>query len=125
MKKTILIADDNRIIRKIMVEIIKRKFSDTYNIECFEDGKSLDERLSQNLEGVCAVVTGNQMSGIKGLEIIKKHASELINRPFILHYFGDKEIGEEAKRNGAYGYVIKGDYKYRLNDVLSEALGSA
>ena len=122
MKETILIADDNRIIRNIILKIIKMKFSDTYNIECFEDGKSLDERLSQNLEGVCAVVTGNQMSGIKGLEIIKKHASELINRPFILHYFGDEEIGEEAKRNGAYGYVIKGDYRYRLNDILNEVL---
>lgn len=65
MKKTILIADDNEIIRKIMLNIIKKKFSDTYNIECFKDGKSLDERLRQNLEGVCAVVTGNQMSGIK------------------------------------------------------------
>ena len=122
MKKTILIADDNKIIRNIMLKIIERKFSDTYNIECFEDGKSLDERLNQNLEGVCAVVTGNQMSGTKGLEIIKTHASELINRPFILHYWGDKEIGEEAKRNGAYGYVIKGDYRYKLNEVLSEAL---
>ena len=122
MKETILIADYNEIIRKIMLNIIKKKFSDTYNIECFKDGKSLDERLRQNLEGVCAVVTGNQMSGIKGLEIIKKHASELINRPFILHYWGDKESGEEAKRNGAYGYVIKGDYRYKLNDVLNEAL---
>lgn len=120
MKKTILIADDFSDFRILLSEIIKMDFPD-YDCECFENGTLLDERLNGNLEGVYAVVTDNEMPGIKGSDIIKKRASNLKHLHFILYYAGDERIGKEAIKNGAYDYVIKEGRK-KLSDVLRGAL---
>ena len=120
MAKTILIADDESTIRKLNSMIVEREFPD-YNIELFEDGKELDERLNQNLEEVCLIVTDNQMPGMYGLEIIEKYARKLKNIPFVLYYGGDEEIGKDAVKNGAYDYVMKGNYD-KLENILGKVL---
>ena len=121
MAKTILIADDEPTIRKLNSMVVEREFPD-YNIELFEDGKQLNKRLSENLEDICLVITDNEMPVINGSEIIKKYASKLPEIPFILHYGGDESIGKEAISNGAYDYVIKGNYG-ELKNTLNNLLG--
>ena len=73
------------------------------------DGTSLEERLKKDTNRVCAVVTDNNMPGIKGSQIIDKYASK-IGLPFILFYAGDERIGQylSSKYDNVY-YVQKPD----------------
>lgn len=121
MEKTILVADDEKMVRFYSEHRLKNTFPD-YNIECFEDGKSLDERLSQSLKGVHAVITDNQMPGMEGSEIIKKYATNLEDITFILYYGGDDKIGKEAVRDGACGYISKFSTYQKVLDILNEKL---
>jgi len=124
MTKIILIADDDKTVRKMMSMVLDEGFPN-YGIESFEDGTSLNERLKQgSLENVCMVITDNQMPGIDGLEIIREHTPRLPKIPFILHYGGDEEIGKEAVRSGAYASVLKPinlkKFYLIIHDALSE-----
>ena len=124
MEKIILFADDDYNERKNIPEFLGMKFPD-YDIEVFDDGIPLDERLNQgDLENVCMVITDNQMPGMSGLEVIERHAKRLIeqNIPMILHYGGDREIGVEAVRNGAYAYVLKPIPLKKFYPIICDAL---
>ena len=120
MPRIILFADDDESIRKSHKFFFEMNFPE-YDVEFFRDGTSLNKRLNQDLTGVCAVVTDNRMPGIEGSGIIKDYARRLRHIPFILSYGGDKEIGEEAVRAGAYAYVLKTDNP-RLYEVLKRVL---
>jgi len=124
MTKIILIADDDKTVRKMMSMVLDEGFPN-YGIESFEDGTSLNERLKQgSLENVCMVITDNQMPGMSGLEVIEKHARKLKEQgiPMILHYAGDREIGVEAVRNGAYASVDKLSSQREFYRIILDAL---
>jgi len=121
MRKTILIADDSQNNRRLLELGLRRGFP-RYNVESFDDGITLDERLNQDLNNVCAVITDNQMPKINGSEIIKKYSSKL-NVPFILYYKGNNVYGKQAVRNGAYDYVLRTETEKTIFDVLNEVLG--
>ena len=122
MTKIILFADDDYNERKNIPEFLGMKFPN-YDIEVFDDGNSLDERLKQrDLENVCMVITDNQMPGIEGSEIIRIYASKFPEIPFILYYGGDEEIGEEAVRNRACAYVLKPISLKKFYPIIRDAL---
>lgn len=125
MVKTIVCADDDESWRVIVKRSLGRNFPD-HSIEVFEDGDSLNKRLTRDLGEVCLVVTDDQMPGVEGSEIIREHARRLdgLGIPMILYYAGDQEIGEEAVKNGAYGYASKADGSALFNYVISEAMNS-
>lgn len=105
-KRRILIAEDNGLLRDTLTDIFGMEFPE-YVLEAFRDGNSLDERLKKDVGDVRLVFTDNQMPGVYGSEIIRRHARRLPEIPFILHYGGDKSIGESAVKDGAYAYIIK------------------
>lgn len=122
MRKIILLADDDDNVRKSISMFLEMRFPN-YDIETFEDGASLNERLKQrDLENVCMVITDNQMPGIEGSEIIRTYASRFPEISFILHYGGDEEIGEEAVRNSACAYVLKPIALKKFYPIICDAL---
>ena len=113
MPNKILIADDSKDQRDLHKDFLGEEFS-KFELEFFEDGTSLEERLNGNVNDVKLVITDNNMPRITGIEIIKRYstAPKFSEIPFILYYDGNKEIGEEAMKNGAFGYILKaGDLK--------------
>ena len=109
----ILYAEDTPVVREGGVNMLRAYFP-TFELETFEDGTSLEERLNQDLSGVKIVVLDDDMPEISGSEIIRRYATreEFEGIPFILHYGGDKSIGERALENGARAYVLKPDSFY-------------
>jgi len=122
VKKTILIADDDKPIRSMMKRVFGIYLSD-YNKEYFSNGTQLDKRLKEKPKGIAAVLTDDDMPGIRGLEIIKKYCNnpDYKGIPFFLFYGGrDCEIGEQALKNGAKGYFRKPIGLSILTDKLKE-----
>jgi len=121
-KKTILIADDDKSIINMWKILSKEDLLD-YKIEYFSNGTKLDKRLKERPKGLVAVITDNNMPGIRGLEIIKKYCNnpDYKGIPFFLFYGGrDCEIGEQALKNGAKGYFRKPIGLSILTDKLKE-----
>ncbi len=122
VNNTILYAEDDKDLRETTLEFFKYNFPD-YNIESFETGALLERRLEGGVNGVCAVLTDNQMPGINGSEIIDKHASQK-GFPFILFYAGDEKIGQDlARKYNNVQYVQKPDIG-GLIDTLRCAINS-
>lgn len=124
-EKRILFADDDANVRVVVSSILELDFSD-YRAEFFKNGFFLDERLEYNLNGVRVVITDNEMPGMCGLEIIQKYANDIRFKekiPFILCYGGDEAVGQEAIRNGAFGYILKPYSISDFSDTLKRALG--
>ena len=106
MKKTILVAEDLPEAREIVLIYLQNNFPN-YNIETFENGASLEKRLKQGVDGVCAVVTDNQMPSISRAKIIDRYAPKL-KIPFILFYGGDESTGKYlARKYNNVSYILK------------------
>ena len=102
MKHKILHADDQENLRRVFKMLLKYDFPE-FEIESFENGSSLEERLNGDLEGVKLVVTDNDMHpGISGSKVIMDYAQRpgFTHLPFILFYGGDASVGELAKQHG-------------------------
>ncbi len=119
----ILIADDSEVMRDLHRDALGEKFP-KFGLEFFENGNSLEERLNGNVDDVKLVITDHNMSGITGMEIIKKYSTmpKFNEIPFILYYEGSRELGKEAIKSGAFGYFIKGDNKKYI-ETIRIALG--
>lgn len=120
-KGIILYAEDNENVRKTMIHSFERHFPD-YNIESFEDGELINQRILKGLEDVCLVIIDNEMPLTNGSEIIKKYARVNSNVPFILFYGGNEEIGREAIESGAHSYFLKLAPVKRLYESIKDAL---
>ena len=124
MKHKILHADDQENLRRVFKMLLKYDFPE-FEIESFENGSSLEERLNGDLEGVKLVVTDNDMHpGISGSKVIMDYAQRpgFTHLPFILFYGGDASVGELAKQHGAFAYVMKGTDPKELIVKIKEAL---
>ena len=111
-KGRILIADDRENNRNCLRECIEYFFPN-YSIELCEDGRVLDGLLRENSDRINLVITDNDMPGFTGIDIIRRYASKGI--PIVLCYAGDREVGREALKHGAFGIIEK---PYSINDVL-------
>lgn len=113
MVKTILIADDEEDIREVIKDLLDVSLPQgVYSYEFFKNGEELDARLSDgNLEGVVVVSTDNDMKiGLKGGEIITKHAGRLKGSVGFFLYYGamDRDsIGKKALQDGAISFQKK------------------
>ena len=122
-RRTILYAEDDAMVRGTYERFFRRFFPDN-PLETFNDGNSLERRLSGNLDGVSLVFTDNQMPGKTGGEIIREYArrKEFEGVPFILFYAGEPIIGKVAVENGAFAYLDKGSSLDELKGVIKQAL---
>lgn len=123
MGKIIIFADDNGTSR-LMFKCMVPQHLPGYQIETYENGKTLQNKLEQGNNGISAVVTDNAMPEIHGSEVIKEYAKKegFENIPFILVYCGDPQIGEQAKQNGAYDYCMKPLEYSEFCEVLKKAI---
>ena len=111
-KGRILIADDRENNRRCLRGCIEDSFPN-YSIELCEDGRVLDGLLRENSDRINLIITDNDMPGFTGIDIIRRYASKGI--PIVLCYAGDREVGREALKHGAFGIIEK---PYSINDVL-------
>ena len=126
-KGTILYADDELSMRKLMGIVFENYFPN-HAIEVFENGTSLENRLTNGIENVRLVLTDNQMPGITGSEIIRRYSQkEAFNGvPFVLYYAGDESIGKSLKEEGyASAYLLKPCGMKELADTLERVLNSS
>lgn len=102
---TLLIADDNREMRKMLKSICEDFFSDT--IEC-EDGSEAVEAFGKyKPDWVLMDVKMNQMGGIEATKkIISEHPDAKV---IIVSQYTDKDIIEAAFKSGAMEFVNKED----------------
>ena len=121
-KGKILYVEDQKIVRDTVVGMLEKYFP-KHDIETFEDGGGLEERLNQDLSGVKMILIDNNMPVIYGSQIIKKYASKLSDIPFILFYSGVDFIGKEAVKSGAYGYLLKGGDLSDMKSMFEKAVG--
>lgn len=119
-RKKILFARSQDLRRDGFSGIFKKFFPD-YDLETFEDGKSLDERLRKKVNDIALVVLGEDISGVAGSEVIKKY-SRKSNFPFVLFYDGGEEIGKQAIEDGAFGYLRKRFYTLDIKKLVEKAL---
>ena len=107
--KKVFIADDTAGIPELYRCFLEGEFIVPVVIEIFKNGTSLEKRLGENPENLRLVLTDNQMPGITGSEIISKYSRmpQFSNARFVLLTGDEYSVGEEAVRNGAYGYLIK------------------
>ncbi|MCG6553702.1 MAG: response regulator [Candidatus Magnetominusculus sp. LBB02] len=116
-KTTVLVVDDDRIIRERLQAEISRGF---YNVEVAEDGKSAIEMVGH--ADVSIILLDINLPDIDGIELLKKIKeikpdSELI----VITGFGNIELAIQSLRNGAIDYIEK-----PLNmDEFQAALGRA
>ncbi len=122
--KQILLADDEEIIINLYKTLVNDKFP-SCEIETFPNGNSLVGRLEKDVSNVILILIDNSMPpGPAGNEIIQKYARDSkFNRiPFILSYGGDICIGDEAIKNGAFGFIQKPVNFSQFMDILQKAV---
>ena len=106
-RNKILYAEGNDWLRQAVTEFLK--IFEKYDIESFSDGTLLKSRLEKDVSNVSLVIIDNQMPCCEGSRIINSYARRegFVGVPFVLLYGGSEEIGEQAVKDGAFGYVLK------------------
>lgn len=116
MKKTILVADDSPIIRKLITFSLTIK---GYEIIGVSDGMEALEILQR--ENIDLLITDLNMPNVDGFELIKavRENDDLKNTPIIvLSNLSETDDIEKALQFGADSYLIKPfDQKSILNEV--------
>ncbi len=133
MKNIILYADDDNTLSRLYRSFHEKNYPE-YKLVIHEDGNSLKNSLEELAENVVLVLTDNNMPETKGLNVIDGFGLKIIEKfakdpryshiKFILSYGGDKIIGEEAMKNGAFAYILKPySIKKDLKSPMDRALG--
>lgn len=102
---TILVADDERLMREHLVGLLR---SNGYTVEAFEDGQSLVERVGKGgVDLVLLDVLMPRLSGLEACRIIKSLSSEAFLPVVLLTVRADTQSRVDGLRIGADDYVAK------------------
>lgn len=103
MIESILVVDDEALMRQFLEETLKRK---GYVVDIAEDGKQALSSLKKNTYDL--VITDMKMPDLSGLAVLKK-AKELSPQTVVLVMtaFGTIENAVEAMKMGAFNYLLK------------------
>ncbi len=116
-KPTILIAEDEAKIRKIL----KINLQNRYEIILAENGQEAKEYLQH--EPVQLILTDLKMPGMSGMELLR-YVNEVF--PYIpviiITAFGTVESAVEAMKAGAYDYILKPIKLAELETTIEKAL---
>jgi CheY-like chemotaxis protein len=120
LKKRILVADDEEMIREITVY-----FLDAYGYEVVtvKDGQELLDKLNSG-EKFDAVISDNNMPKMKGIEVLEyiRKNPKFEKIPFILRSgMGDSDLEQRVKEFGGK-YLEKPDLPEDLKNLLKEVL---
>jgi DNA-binding NtrC family response regulator len=103
MSDSILVVDDEDIIRDSLVFVLKKE---GFDVDGVKNGREAYERILQKSYDI--VITDLEMPQMKGIELIDK-ITPLRPQTFIIIItaFASLETAIEALRKGAYDYIIK------------------
>lgn len=117
--KTILIAEDEKLIRKGLVTMVQRASVPIDVILEARDGEEALSVLKQN--DVDLLITDIRMPKMNGIELVS-HISELEHRPLVLVISGhdDFSYAVEMLRMGIFDYLLKPIERERFYSVLEK-----
>lgn len=117
--KTILIAEDEKLIRKGLVTMVQRASVPIDVILEARDGEEALSVLKQN--DVDLLITDIRMPKMNGIELVS-HISELKHRPLVLVISGhdDFSYAVEMLRMGIFDYLLKPIERERFYSVLEK-----
>lgn len=114
IQKTIIIADNTKIVRDLTQTWLERVLGDNYNYDHITSGKALEKMFSTGVGNSALAIIDNKMPpGKTGSEIIEEYGKN-VKFPIIFHYDPSevgKEVGEQALQNGARAYFLKPKYE--------------
>src|SRR3990172_1130423 len=119
MAESILVVDDEDIIRESLLFILKKE---GFEVDEARNGRQAFEQIS--VKPYDLVITDLEMPEMKGIELIDKTT---LLRPqtfvIIITAFASLETAIQALRKGAYDYIIKpidfDDLLYRVRKLLN------
>ena len=120
--KTVLVAEDEKLIRKGLMTMVRRAPVEVGEILEARDGNQALEMLAS--QDVDLVITDIRMPGMDGLELVRRIRS-MQNAPFILVISGydDFSYAVEMLRNGVQNYLLKPVERESLFDSLQKIEG--
>ena len=119
MKKSILIADDDSIIRETVREALE--MSDKYEICVARDGTEAMESINDRFFDL--VLTDLKMPGKTGIELLEKIKETIPETSVIvMTAFGSVDTAVDAMKKGAFDYLTKPFSVDELEIVVEKAL---
>jgi DNA-binding NarL/FixJ family response regulator len=114
----ILLADDHKQIRKIVVQLLEREFE---ILDPVADGHALLKAASRLKPDVCLLdISMPSMNGIEAASELKERGSTA--KVIFLTIHEDRDFIQAALRIGASGYVFKRRIRSDLSLAVTEAL---
>ncbi len=114
MKQSILIVEDEKILRISLTDAFK---AEGYTVYGLEDGAAALQALEDG--DFSLVITDIRLPGAGGMEILKKSLRELPATPVIMiTAFGSIDDAVEAMRLGAFDYITK---PFDLDEIIKTA----
>jgi two-component system NtrC family sensor kinase len=115
--RTVLIVDDDKIIREQLAKELKRNF---FNTLLAADGKTALEKLSENKVDI--LILDIKLPDMDGLEVLQKVKEKTPGcEVIVVTGFGTREIAVQSLRRGAIDYI---DKPLDMEDLFA-ALGRA
>jgi len=120
---TIVIADDEKIIRAGLKKILSDSFGEVINIIEAKNGEEALEICKSNQPEL--VITDIRMPKVNGVELMKR-LSTLQNKPaiIVLSGYDDFSYAKAAIQNGASSYLLKPVDKKELLNAVKSAISS-
>ena len=99
----ILVVEDEPDLRKVLSTLLKRG---GYTVDLAETGSVARDRLSREIYDL--VITDLKLPGANGLEVLKTSKEAYPDTPvIIITAYSTDETAEEARRLGAFNYILK------------------
>jgi len=120
--KTIMIVDDEQLMRDVVVEMLKDRAD---KIIPAESGQEALDLLAQP-EQVDIVITDMRMPGISGYQLLEKIKAKNPSIPVVIMTGYDEAFGpEKVIRTGAEEYITKPFKKDEINLMVNRAIWRA
>lgn len=117
MDKKILVADDSAFMRKVLIDILNE--AGYTNVIEVENGKEAVEQFnSQKPDLVLLDIIMPEMDGIEVLKEIGKSANTII-----ISAIGQEGMINEAKAQGALGFIVKPFENSQVIEEVKKVLG--
>ncbi|MFH1778034.1 MAG: sigma-54 dependent transcriptional regulator [Candidatus Omnitrophota bacterium] len=118
MLKSILVVDDENLIRKSLYELLRR---DGYSVDTATNGEEALKKIDHNFD---VVISDIKMPKMDGLELLKEiKAAHLHTEVVLITGYGNIEDAVEAMRQGAFDYITKpivdNEIKIIINKIIS------
>lgn len=116
---TILIVDDDAVVRSLLFEVL----SDCYECNTASTAEEAIEFL--NVERYDAVLTDIALPGLNGIGLLKRIRSKGLNTPVIvISGRGDEQDSQSLLKLGAFAYLTKPFSLEQMENVVQQAVNA-